>query len=106
MEKELILLSEYCKNSYAEPDFLLRLESEGLIETEIHDDLKYIQLSELSNIEMFTRLYYDLSINIEGIDVINNLLARMRKMEQELSILRRQMDVEPLNIDDFFDEFL
>jgi hypothetical protein len=90
MEKELILLSEYCKHSHAEPDFILALESEGLIKTEIHNDTQYILSSQLKEMELFTRLYYDLSINIEGIDVIYNLLSKIELMEQELNILRRQ----------------
>ncbi|NDV47044.1 hypothetical protein D0T49_08280 [Paludibacter sp. 221] len=105
MEKELILLNEYCRKSRAELDFILRLESEGLIETEVQGDARYISLSQLSDLDMFTRLYYDLSINIEGIDVINNMLGKMRKMEHELSVLRRQLDAEPFFGDDFFDEF-
>lgn len=105
MEKELILLSEYCEKSKAEPDFILLLEAEGLIETELRDDAKYIKLSQLRDLDMFARLYYDLSINIEGIDVINNLLLQMRQMEKELALLKRQMSSSFFS-DDFFDEYI
>lgn len=105
MENELILLSEYCERSFAEPDFILRLESEGLIETIMQNDLKYIPNTQLGNLELFIRLHYDLSINVEGIDVINNLLGKVRSMEHELNILRRRLDAEPFSIEDFFDEF-
>ncbi len=91
MEKELILLTEYCKNSRAELDFILSLEREGLIIMEIRNNIKYLLLSQLKDMELFTRLHYDLSINIEGIDVIHNLLSRMEEMEQELVVLRRQL---------------
>ena len=104
MEKELILLKEYCEKSCVEPDFLMRLENEGLIETEIHNDGHYLATSQLSSLEMFTRLYYDLSINIEGIDVINNLLQKMRDMERELSVLRRQFDKSDFFESDLFIE--
>ncbi|MCD7973640.1 MAG: chaperone modulator CbpM [Candidatus Azobacteroides sp.] len=92
MEKELILLSEYCKKSRIEIDFLLRLENEGLIETEIQNNIKYIPVSQLTQIEIFSRLHYELAINIEGIDVIHNLLKRLNRLEKELFILRRQVD--------------
>lgn len=105
MEKELILIKDYCEKSCAEPEFIIRLEDEGLIETEIYDNLKYISHTQLGNLDMFTRLYYELSINVEGIDVINNLLGRMRQMEQELNTLRRQLDSPPFPIEDIFDEF-
>jgi len=90
MEKELILLSEYCKSSRAEIEFILCLEREGLIETETHDNTTYLLQSQLHDMEMFTRLHYDLNINIEGIDVIHNLLSKIEIIEQELAILRRQ----------------
>lgn len=106
MEKELILLNEYCEKSRMELDFLKCLEGEGLIKIEIHNDKYYLHTSQLSNIEMFTRLYYDLSINIEGIDVINNLLEKIRRMEHELSVLKRQLDINSFfennfNIEEF-----
>jgi hypothetical protein len=90
MEKELILLSDYCKHSRAELDFILALEDEGLIKTEIHNNIRYVLISQLKEMELFTRLHYDLSINIEGIDVIHNLLSKIELMEQELNMLRRR----------------
>jgi hypothetical protein len=105
MEKELILLSEYCKHNHAELDFILRLEDEGLIKIEIHDEKKYLQESQLGDLDTFVHLYYDLSINVEGIDVIHNLLGKMRTMEQELSILRRQFGNDSLFSSNFLDEF-
>lgn len=106
MEKELILLNEYCEKGRAELEFVLRLENEGLIETEKKDDLYYIPLSQLGDLEMFSRLYYDLSINIEGIDVINNLLSRMKQLEQELKYFRRRFDIDPFFPEqDFIEEF-
>ena len=89
MEKELILLSEYCKNSRAEMEFIIHLEREGLIETETHNNITYLLQSQLNDMEMFARLHYDLNINIEGIDVIHNLLGKIEMIEQELMVLRR-----------------
>ena len=93
MEKELILLSEYCKNSRAKIEFILHLEHEGLIETETHDNTTYLLQSQLNDMDMFTRLHYDLNINVEGIDVIHNLLSKIELIEQELLMLKRQFDV-------------
>lgn len=92
MENELILLREYCENTQVEHSFVLLLESEGLIELEIRDNVHYIRDAQLGDIETFARLYYDLSVNIEGIDIINNLLQKLRKMEEELFVLKKQLD--------------
>ena len=39
---------------------------------EYFEDEKYIVASELRELEQYTRMYYDLSINIEGIDTIHH----------------------------------
>lgn len=104
MKKEMILLSDYCNKSQIELDFILQLEDEGLIETSTCNEGKYITFSQLSSLELFTRLHYDLSINIEGIDVIQELLQKMHKMEYELNVLRRQLNNESFFMEDFFDE--
>lgn len=92
MDTELIIIKKIYQNSRIEPEFLNLLHQEGLIEVMNIDGEEYIQESGLSDLERFARLYYDLSINIEGIDVINNLLNRMNSMEQELYSLRKQIN--------------
>ena len=36
-------------------------------------------------------MYYDLSINMEGIDAIHHLLEKMEDMRREMSLLRKQL---------------
>lgn len=104
MENDLILLTDFFQYSSAELDFIVSLENEGLIETKVYDDQTYISVSQLDELEAFTRLYYDLSINIEGIDVIHNLLQKIRNMEQELTFLKRNLQqISPLDNDIFED---
>ena len=51
----------------------------------------YLLLSELPNVERYSRMYYDLSINMEGIDAIHHLLERMEDMRHEMRSLRKQL---------------
>lgn len=90
MEEEWILLSEYCDCSNAEQHFINALHEEGLISITLRDQNEYLHESQLSDLELFTRLYYELSVNIEGIDIIHNLLSQMDEISQELNMLRRQ----------------
>lgn len=92
MDTELIIINKIYQNSRIEPEFLNLLHEEGLIEVMSIDGEQYIEESVLSNLEKFARLHYDLSINIEGIDVINNLLNKMNSMEQELYSLRKRIN--------------
>lgn len=92
MDTGLIILDELLRNSNIEPSFLVLLEDEGLIEITIIEGKQYISESQLGDLRRFADMYYDLSINVEGIDVIHNLLNRMSDMELELMRLRKLMD--------------
>lgn len=89
MKTGLIIIQEYCKSSQVEPSFIDLLENEGLIKLEIVEGIQYIPESQLQDLERFVNWHYELSINIEGIDVIQNLLHKVRSMQQELHSLRR-----------------
>lgn len=93
MNTDLIIIREYCIQSRIEPDFIVRLIEEGLIEVTVVDDEDYIHSSQLKDLEQYARWYYDLSINVEGIDVIRNLLNRMSEMRGEISLLRKQLQL-------------
>lgn len=92
MTTELIIIKELYKSTRIEPSFIALLHDEGLIEIQIVEGEEYINETQLADLERFARWYYDLSINIEGIDVIRNLLGKMNEMESELNSLRKLMD--------------
>ena len=45
----------------------------------------------MPDVERYSRMYYDLSINMEGIDAIHHLLARMEEMQREIHSLRGRL---------------
>lgn len=77
--------------SQIEPDFIAQLENEGLIEITVIDNKSYINVSQLKNLEQYIRWHYDLSINIEGIDVIKSLLDKMSDMQNEILRLKEKL---------------
>lgn len=91
MNTELIIIQEYCTKSQIDFDFVEQLENEGLIELTIVDNEKYIHISQLKALERYTRWHYDLAINVEGIDVIRNLLDKIDEMQQEIQQLKQVM---------------
>lgn len=91
MQTDLIIVSDYCDKCHIEPSFILLLEEDGLIDVQVIEEQKYILASQLKDLERYTRMYYDLSINIAGIDVIRHLLNRMQTMQDELYKLRRKV---------------
>lgn len=93
MQPELIILSEYCIKCNIEPSFVKLLEEEGLINISVKEGKKYLFTSQLSDLERFSRLYYDLSINMEGIGAIHHLLRRVNRLNGELTLLRSRLEL-------------
>ncbi len=91
MNTELIIIKEYCIQNQIDPEFIIQLENEGLIQINIIEDEQYIHISQLNLLDQYIRWHYDLSINIEGIDVIQNLLHKIDDMQKEILRLREQL---------------
>ena len=91
MQTDLIIVSDYCHKCHVEPSFIDLLEEGGLIEVRNEGGEHYLLLSQLPEVERYSRLYYDLSINMEGIDAIHHLLQRMGDMQREIDSLRQQL---------------
>lgn len=91
MQNELIIVSEYCNKCHIEPSFIDLLQEGGLIDIQMENGERYLLFSQLPNVERYSRMYYDLSINIEGIDAIHHLLGQMEMMQKELHSLRNRL---------------
>ena len=91
MKTDLIIVKEYCQACHIDPAFLSLLEKEGLIKVNNIEGEDYLSLSQLYDIERYTRMYYDLSINIEGIDAIQHLLERIKQLQKEVDILKNKL---------------
>lgn len=91
MNTELIIIKEYCIQNQIEPEFIIQLENEGLIQINIIENERYIHVSQLKLLDRYIRWHYDLAINIEGIDVIQNLLYRIDDMQKEILHLRERL---------------
>jgi hypothetical protein len=61
--------------------FFDSLEEAGLLKTETENNIKYLMFDELSNFEKLTNWHYDLEINLAGLEVINNLLQKIKMLQ-------------------------
>ena len=93
MQTELIIVSEYCQKCHIEPSFIDLLEEGGLIEVRAEAGDHYLLVAQLPEVERYSRMYYDLSINIEGIDAIHHLLERMEGMRREINSLHNRLSL-------------
>ena len=77
MQTDLIIINDFCDRCHVDPSFIMELEEDGLIEVRVIDEERYLPTSQLAELERYTHLYYDLSINIAGIDAIHHMLERI-----------------------------
>lgn len=91
MKTDLVIINEYCNRSHIDPEFIMQLEDEGLIQINIIDNEQYLDLSEINKLDRYVRLHYDLSVNVEGISVVQHLLENMEEMRKEILHLRQRM---------------
>ena len=89
----LISLEEFCASHDIEISFITSLKDSGLIEITTIDEAVFIEADRLQQLEKFVRLYYELDINLEGIETINYLLQRISSMQDEITTLRNKLRI-------------
>jgi hypothetical protein len=87
----LIPANEFCASHNIEISFIESLQETGLIEITTIKETDYIQESQLYALEKIVRLYYELDINLEGIDTVIHLLQRMNDMQDEITLLKNRL---------------
>jgi hypothetical protein len=92
MQKEyLIAVNEFCANHHIENSFIISLEKTGLIEIKTIKEEVYIDAEQLQQLEKIVHFYYELDINLEGIETINHLLHRIKSLHDENTVLRNRL---------------
>jgi hypothetical protein len=93
MENEnLISLHQFCEFHEIENTLVLALNEHDLIEIFIVDGESYIHSDSIQILEKIIRLHHDLSINFEGIDVIVQLIEKIKSLQEELIELKKKLE--------------
>lgn len=86
---ERISREELVKIYNVEITFFDSLEEAGLVSTITENEIKYLLYEELPAFERFTTWYYDLEVNLPGLEVINHLLEQLETLQSENRQLSR-----------------
>jgi len=87
----LIPLDVYCTSNDIEISFISSLQEAGLIEITTIEEAGFFDTEQLQQLERYLRFYYELNINLEGIDAIKHLLNRVNSMQEEITLLRNRL---------------
>jgi chaperone modulatory protein CbpM len=91
--EEDIPLELFCSFYQVEQNFLETLESHGLISITYRENQRFILRDEMAELEKYSRLYYELQINVPGIEALNHLLETIKKLRQESDSLRNRLRI-------------
>jgi len=91
MENELLSVEKLCTHYNVEYHFLELLREHDLIEIINVNEQHYLHADALRNLESLMRMHYDLNINLEGIEVINNLLSRVNNLHEQIKYLKNKL---------------
>jgi hypothetical protein len=87
----LVSVDEFCSNHNIELSFISTLQQNGLIDITTIGQSGFIDIVQLPQVEKFIRLYYELDINIEGIETIVHMLQRINSMQAENILLMNRL---------------
>lgn len=93
MSEEIIPIETFCSYYHVERTFIESLESYGLISISYKENQRFILKDELAELEKFSRMYYELDINIPGIDALKHLLEKIEELRQEADMLRARLRI-------------
>ena len=88
---DMIAADEFCIYHNIEISFLYSLQRSGLVAITVIDEKVFVPASELPQLEKMVRLYYEMDINLEGIETITYLLQRMNDMQKEMKLLKSRL---------------
>jgi hypothetical protein len=88
---DLIAVNEFCVHHNIEISFLNLLQQNGLIEISTIESKYFVEKEQLPKLEKFVHFYYDLDINLEGIETITYLLQRIETMQNEMVELKNRL---------------
>jgi hypothetical protein len=91
--ENLIALDEFCAKHEIEISFIDSLQQNGLIEITMIENAWFIDSDQLLQLEKFVRFYYELDINLEGIETISHLLERVNVLQDELTMLKNRLGI-------------
>ena len=91
--EEMIPANEFCLHHNIELSFIYSLKESGLIEISTVEEKTFVPVNQLSHLEKLVRLYYEMDINLEGIETITYLLKRMNEMQQQIGQLNNRLRI-------------
>jgi len=92
-EQHLIPSQTICTQYNIEISFVETLHHMGLSQVVIIEQSQFIHQDQISELEKIIRLHRELDVNLEGIDIVLNLLQKEKELQIELNALKNKLKI-------------
>jgi len=92
-QEEYIEIKEVCVVYKVEHHFVEQLQDSGLLELVLIEQKHYLPYRFIPKFEKLRRLHYELEINIEGLEAIENLLDRVKDLQEDNRQLKNKLSI-------------
>ncbi len=90
---KLIPVNVFCKHYEVEATFISSLHEVGLLDLTVVEKTPHLHEDQLSDLERMINLNRELGVNIEGIELIVNLLEKVDRLQLELNRTRNRLRI-------------
>ncbi len=91
--EEMILVQDFCICHNIELSFIYSLKDAGLMEFYFEEEKIFLPTEKISELEKYTRLHYEMKINVEGLETISHLLQRINVMQEKIIQLNNRLSI-------------
>ena len=89
--ENFIPVVQLCSLYKVETSFFNHLDEVGLIEIITVKKVSCLHQDRIGDVEKMIRMHHELNVNIEGIDVVFNLLNKVDGLQNELDLLKNRL---------------
>ena len=89
--ENLIDVNIFCVNYNVELSFISLLQQNGLMAFTTVGESWFIEVDQLKNLEQIVHFYYELDINLAGIETITHLLKSIQSLQDDNTVLRNKL---------------
>lgn len=92
MSQEFLILKQtICSQYQVDTSFVDELDRMGLIQIEVIEQEHFVHHDQIGELERIIRLHRDLNVNLEGIDIVLNLLEKQQELLDELTSIKNRL---------------
>jgi hypothetical protein len=87
-----ISVHQFCIHYDVPQSFIDSLSNFELIKIIEIETKKHILIEDINRIERLMRLHFELHVNFEGLDIINNMINQISILQKDIDDLRNKVD--------------